>query len=87
MEWVRGGAAAPQRPAGRTARPRWLSALPASRLQPHSMASTDLSLGINSSDNPVPTNDDPEAGDATRLPGFPKMRDATDGAPMPGKFV
>ena len=30
----------------------------------------------------IATNDDPEAGDATRLPGFPKMRDATDGAPI-----
>jgi hypothetical protein len=30
----------------------------------------------------VATNDDPEAGDATRLPGFLKMRDViTDGAP------
>jgi hypothetical protein len=30
----------------------------------------------------IATNDDPEAGDATRLPGFLKMRDViTDGAP------
>ena len=43
------------------------------QLQPHGMTSTD---------NPVATNDDPEAGDATdatRPPGFLKMTDVKDG--------
>ena len=36
---------------------------------------------INPTGTPAPANDDPEASDATRLPGFLKMRDVTDVAP------